>query len=106
MVSKQGYSKYSKRVNVRPGQTVNLTGIDLKGPGALYGEVSLNSTPSRATVTFDGQVIPAKTPVTVRKVRTDRPHTITVSMSGYRSWSRTFTMTSSSKSFHINLEPE
>ena len=109
MVKKSGFSPYNTRVNVKPGKTVNLSSINLKGAGTateLYGEVSLNSTPPRATVTFDGQVIPAKTPVTVRRVRTDQPHTVTISLDGYRSWTKSFSMDSTNKSFHINLEPK
>lgn len=77
-------------------------------PAAIeaYGEVSISSTPPRATVSFDGQVIPAKTPVTIRRVPTNRSHTVTVSLSGYRSWTKSFTMRSSSMSFHANLQPE
>jgi serine/threonine protein kinase len=75
-------------------------------PKELYGEVNLSSTPPRATVTIDGQTIPARTPVTIRRVRTDRSHTITVSLSGYKSWSRSFKMTSTSKSIHATLKPK
>ncbi len=70
-----------------------------------YGEVALSSNPPRATVTFDGQTIPAKTPVVVRKVRRGS-HSVTISLSGYKSWSRSFTLDSDSKSLNANLEPE
>ena len=103
VVNKEGFARYSDRVTVRPGQKVNLTNIKL---GGLYGDVSLSSTPPRATVTFDGQTIPAKTPVTVRKVRTDRRHTISISMPGYKTWSTSFSMGGGSKNFNVVLEPQ
>jgi len=103
LVSKEGFAKFSKTITLKPGQKVDLTDIKL---GDLYGEVSLNSTPPRATVTFDGQVIPAKTPVTIRKVRKDEPHTVSISLPGYKTWSRTFSMEEGDKSFNIILEPE
>ncbi|MBT3182224.1 MAG: serine/threonine protein kinase [Deltaproteobacteria bacterium] len=102
LISKSGLAKQSRTVTVRPGQTVNVTGVQLN---QMYGSITLKSTPPRATVIFDGQMIPAKTPVTIRKVRTDRQHTITVSLSGYQSWSRTFSMNGTSQTFNITLQP-
>jgi len=124
-LAKDGYRDYSERIKVADAKQYSISATLRERPPptvpeepkkppeekpsrtiGLYGEVNLSSTPPRATVSFDGQVIPAKTPVTVRKVRTDRPHTVTISLSGYRSWTRSFTMTSESKSFHANLQPE
>ncbi len=103
LVSKEGGARASRTVTVEPGKTVNLGNIKL---GDLYGEVSLTSDPPAAQVTFDGQTIPAKTPVTIRKVRTDRSHTVTISMPGYRPWSRSFSMEGGSASFHAPLQPQ
>jgi hypothetical protein len=103
LVSKEGLMRYSRKITVRPGEKVNLTDINLQD---LYGEVSLSSAPQRANVVFDGQAIPAKTPVTIRKVRRDQAHTVSVSLSGYKTWSTTFNMESGDKSFNVILEQE
>jgi serine/threonine protein kinase len=103
LISKEGAAKVSRTVTVQPGKTVSLANIQL---GGLYGEVSLTSEPPAAQVIFDGQPIPARTPVTIRKVRTDRTHTVTITMPGYRSWSRSFSMEGGSKSFHAPLQPQ
>jgi hypothetical protein len=103
LINKEGYTRVSRKVTVKPGQSVNLSGIKLLG---LYGEVSVASTPPRARVVFDNQPIPAKTPVTIRRVRRDQKHTISVSLPGYRTWSRSFSMESGDKSFNVLLERE
>ncbi len=103
LVSKEGLSRHSQRVTVQPGKTVRLTDIKL---GGVYGEVSLNSNPPRAQVVFDGRPIPAKTPVTVRRVRRDRPHTVTIQLPGYRPWSTTIPAGSGNKSYNVTLQPQ
>lgn len=104
LVNKEGLAKYSKSVAVRPGETVNLTGIAL---GELYGQVTFSSTPPKAQVVFDGKAIPARTPVTIKKVRVDRQHTVTVQLSGYQTWSTTFSMEGETKkAFNITLQPQ
>ncbi len=103
VVNLEGRARVSKTVTVKPGQTVNLTNIEL---GDVYAEVSLSSDPPAAQVIFDGQTIPARTPVTVRKVRRDRPHTVTIQMPGYKPWSTSFTLDEGSKSFHATLQPQ
>ncbi len=103
LVNKEGYTRVSRKVTVRPGQTVNLTNLKLLG---LYGEVSIATSPPRAKVVFDNQPIPAKTPVTIRKVRRDQPHRITVNLSGYKPWSRSFTMEAGDKNFNVVLEKD
>jgi len=101
-VTKEGMMRYSRRVTIRPGEKVSLTDINLQD---LYGEVVVSSDPPRATVVFDGRAI-SKTPVTIRKVRRDESHTISVSLSGYRTWSQTFSMEQGDKNFNISLERE
>lgn len=103
IVNKEGLARYSKKITVRPGEKVNLTDINLSD---LYGEVSLSSVPARATVTFDGQTIPAKTPVTIRKVRRDQPHSVSISLPGYRTWSTSVNMEGGDKTFNVVLEPQ
>lgn len=102
LISKEGMAKVTRRVTVKPGQTVSIS-EDL---GDIYGEVSLASDPPKAQVTFDGQSIPAPTPVTVRRVKKDQSHTVTISLPGYKSWTRTFQMDSGSKSFNVTLQPQ
>ncbi len=75
-------------------------------PEEAYGELSLSSDPPAAQVIIDGQAIPARTPVTIRKIRTDRPHTVTIQMPGYKPWTRSFSIEGKSKSFHAPLQPE
>lgn len=103
LISKEGYARYSKKINVKAGEKLNLSNINL---GDVYGEVILSSSPPRASVVFDGQAIPAKTPVTVRKVRRDQSHSVSISLKGYKTWTRSFTMEEGSKSFDVVLEEE
>lgn len=90
LVSKDG-SKFSKKVVVRAGETLDLGSVKLLGQ-AGGGEVSVTSAPSGAEVTLDGQTMPARTPMVVKKVRTDATHTIMIRLPGYLPWSRTFSM--------------
>lgn len=104
LVSKQGYMHYATTVNVGPGETKSIGNVEL---GDIYGEVEVASTPPAASVAIDGQTIGARTPVTIRKVRRDQSHSITVSLPGYRSWSKSFNMGNEKvKSFNILLEKE
>lgn len=115
LLKRSGYEDFSTSITARAGKTLNVGGaLQAKAarppaepaqPTSAYAQVSLSSSPPRATVTFDGQVIPAKTPVTVRRVRTGRQHSVTISMSGYKSWTRSFTLTGN-RSFHANLQPQ
>ncbi len=103
IVSKEGLTRFSKKITVKPGEKVNLTDINLSD---VMGEVSLSSTPPRASVVFDGQAIPAKTPVTIRGVRRDKSHSVSVSLPGYKTWSTSFQMSEGNKSFNVVLEEE
>lgn len=102
IVSKEGLMKYSTRVTVKAGQTSSLGTVQL---GDLFGEVTISSTPAAAHVTFDGQTTP-KTPVTIRKVRRDSSHSVTVSLPGYKTWSKSFKMGKENPSFTIMLQSE
>lgn len=101
LVNKEGLMRYSRKITLKPGEKVNLTDIKLAG---LYGEVSVSTSPPRASVVFDGQAISAKTPVTIRKVRRDQPHTISLSLSGYKTWTRSITMEEGNKILNVTLE--
>lgn len=103
LVSKQGLSRVSRQITVKPGQTVSLTDITL---GDIYGEVTISSDPTRASVTYDGQSFPAATPLTIRKVKRDKQHTITVSLPGHKPWSTSFNMDEAKKSFNVQLQPQ
>lgn len=102
LVSKDG-ARVSRTITVKPGQTVSLGDLNL---GSAFGEVSIQTDPPRAQVTFDGQTIPAPTPVTIRKVTAGRQHNFTVSLPGYHSVSKSFSMDGGSKSFRIELQPQ
>lgn len=103
LVSKEGYVRFSKKITAKPGQRIDLTDITL---GDLYGEVNVTTNPGKASVTLDGQQMPAKTPVTIRKVRRDQEHTISISLSGYKIWTQTFSLDGERKNLNVNLEKE
>jgi len=101
IVTKEGRARFVKKMKLKSGETINLSNITL---GDLYGEVSISTTPPGASVVIDGQNTPP-TPVIVKKVRTDQPHTIEVKLKGYKTWKRTFDMDSSGETrFNIILE--
>ena len=101
LVSKDGM-KSSRTVTVKPGQTVSVSDLNLSSSA---GEVVIKTDPPRASVVFNGQAIPAPTPVTIRKVPKDRQHSFTVTLEGYRPESRSFNMNEDTKTFSIKLEP-
>lgn len=102
LVNKEGKARYSQKINLKPGEKKDLGTVKL---GELYGSVSISSIPSRATVIFDGEDIGAKTPVTIKKVRRDKQHTIKLVLSGYKTWERTFDMQDTEeKKFNVSLE--
>nr|HPM41646.1 PEGA domain-containing protein [bacterium] len=83
-------------------QTVAVSDLSLSSSA---GEVVIKTDPPRASVVFNGQAIPAPTPVTIRKVPKDRQHSFTVTLEGYRPESRSFNMNEDTKTFSIKLEP-
>lgn len=92
----------SRPVTVKANQQENVR-CNL---GPLYGEVILNSDPPRADVSLNGKKL-GKTPITIRKVKRTQTHTITVERGGFKPWSSTFDMESTTKkSFDIKLEKE
>lgn len=68
-----------------------------------FGEVVIMTDPPKATIVFDGQDIPAPTPVTIRKVPLGRQHGFVVTLDGYVAATRSFSMDDESKSFNITL---
>jgi len=104
LVNKEGKSRFSQKVNLKPGETLDLGTVKL---GELFGEVSIDSSPSHAKIFFDGGDIGAKTPVTVRKVRRDKTHSLKLVLEGYKTWERSFDMgDTESKKFDVQLERE
>jgi len=102
LVSKSGYLKYASTVTLAPGENPSLGTIQLQD---LYGELSLSSTPPRADIYFDGDLIAPKTPVTIRKVPRDRSHTVRLILEGYQTWEASFEMKDSpSKIYNVTLE--
>lgn len=92
----------SRPVTVKANQQANVR-CNL---GPLYGEVILNSDPPRADVSLNGKKL-GKTPITIRKMKRTLTHTITVERGGFKPWSATFDMESTTKkSFDIKLEKE
>ncbi len=89
LISKEGKAGHSESITLSPGENKDMGVLKL---GQLYGTVSIESSPAGADVAFDGQKISATTPLTIRKVRRDRAHTITLDRKGYQSWERTFEM--------------
>ncbi len=104
IVSKEGAMKYSTTVHLGSGESKSLGTIKLGDP---YGEISVRSTPPRATVIFDGESIGARTPVTIRRVPRDRAHSLKVELDGYRSWSSSVSLKDSdSKKYDVMLEKD
>ena len=104
LLNKEGKKSFTKKITVAPGEKVNLLNISL---GELYGQISINTTPPRADVILDGQVIGAKTPVTIRNVRRDKQHILRLEAYGYEPWERTFDMEESTdKKFNVIFERE
>ena len=102
MVSKDGYLSYRSSLNLKPGSSQNLGDIKL---GSRFGEVRIKSSPPGAIVSFDGQRIGARTPVTIRKVPRDEKHSVKIDLEGYQSWSKTFDLnTEAEKIYNVVLD--
>lgn len=103
IVSKEGQSRYSTQVSLEPGETKNLGTVSL---GNVYGEVSVTTSPPRATVFLDGASY-GTTPINIRKVKRDRPHRIRITLDGHQAWERAFTFDNDDvKKFNVSLEPQ
>lgn len=101
ILNKEGLGRHSSSVSLAPGETKNLGTIKL---GDVYGEVSVNSNPPRATVSLDGTPY-GTTPLNIRKVKRDRPHQIRVTLDGYQTWETSFSFGDDKvKKFNVSLE--
>jgi len=87
-------------VKVGPGESKSVS-MKL---GGMFGEISINSVPPRATVIFDGGTV-TKTPVTIRKVPRDQKHSIKIRLDGYRDWETSVSLSDqANKKFEVQLE--
>jgi hypothetical protein len=104
VVNKDGLLKQTQTVRISPGENKNLGTIKL---GGMYGSISINSSPPRATVIFDGEQIGARTPVTINNVPRDRKHTLRVRLSGYRDWESSVNLSDQdSRRYDVMLEKD
>lgn len=67
------------------------------------GVVRIDSSPRGASVLFDGSKA-GSTPVLIPNVEGSRSHTITLSLPGYRNWTRTFTLGQSRMEMTAQME--
>jgi hypothetical protein len=99
---KEGFQRQTTRVNLKSGEAKALGVIQL---GNAYGEITIHSYPARATVMLDGEKINARTPVVIRRVPRDKPHTIQLQMEGFSQWERTITLDDKDKKkYDVELE--
>lgn len=102
VVNKEGKIKHVQKISLKAGEKKDLGTIKL---GEIYGTVSVASTPPTAAIIFDGENIGVKTPVTIKNVRRDKQHTIRLTLQGYKSWEKSFSMRDvEDKKFNIMLE--
>src|SRR5262249_53875186 len=76
---KDGYQRQTTRVSLKSGENKSLGVIPL---GSSFGEITLKSYPARASVILDGEKLNARTPVVIRRVPRDKPHTVEIQMEG------------------------
>lgn len=103
-VSKSGMSSVTRVVTVNPGETRSLGTITLRGTlGAAGGTITIDSNPSGAQVFLNGSQ-QRQTPYRYRGLEPGKKYTFTVKKDGYKTWSRTVTVGSGSKSYVANLK--
>ncbi|KUG14947.1 hypothetical protein ASZ90_015401 [hydrocarbon metagenome] len=91
-VTKSGYEDWYQDYDGNPfeGETVHIYASLTPIVGAGKGWYSISSSPSGATVYFDGSY-KGTTPLTVEVSSTGTPgHTISLSLSGYQTWTQTY----------------
>ncbi|HSA60042.1 MAG TPA: PEGA domain-containing protein [bacterium] len=99
---KEGFVRQTTRITLKAGETKSLGTIQL---GSAFGEIFINSYPPRATVYLDGDKIKARTPLTIRKVPRDKPHTIRLQLEGYDEWEREIILEGKDKKkYDVELE--
>ncbi len=99
-LTKEGYRPEAKEIHLAPNgdqsETITLHPLP-------FGEVMISSIPPRADVIFNGELIAAKTPVSIRKVPSEKTHVIQLKLEGYNDWEKSFTMEGDSKTFAVDL---
>jgi hypothetical protein len=99
---KDGYQRQTTRLSLKSGETKSLGVIAL---GSAFGEITLKSYPARASVILDGEKLNARTPVIIRKVPRDKPHTILLQMDGFNQWERVILLDDKDKKkYDVELE--
>lgn len=99
-VSKDG-ARQSRVVTLRPGETRSLGTLSLKSGAS--GTLRISSIPTGAMVTINGAKQKA-TPLLAKGLQAGRTYSISVSLKGYETWSTSFTMDDSGKSFLAKLK--
>lgn len=101
---KDGFMRQNLKLVMKSGERRNLGTIKLTN---RYGEVYINSMPPRATVTFDGERIKPRTPLTIRRIPRDKAHVIRLDLDGYRGWERSVDLEDKDKKkYDVQLEKE
>ena len=103
-LAKDGFLRQSLKLVMKSGERRNLGTIKLT---SMYGEIYLNSMPPRASVTFDGDRIKARTPLTIRRIPRDKVHVIRLDLDGYRGWERSVDLEDKDKKkYDVQLEKQ
>jgi hypothetical protein len=99
---KEGFVRHTTRITLKPGETRSLGVVKL---GDAFGEIYISSYPPRATVYVDGDKVSARTPLTIKRVPRDKPHTIRLHLEGYGEWEREITLDEKDrKKYDVELE--
>ncbi|MGB3458852.1 MAG: PEGA domain-containing protein [Halobacteriota archaeon] len=83
-----GYQDWTKEVQVKGGSTTNVHATLSQATGS----VSVTSTPSGASISFDGVPISGITPYTIPNAEPG-DHTIKLTLAGYQDWTETVSVT-------------
>lgn len=99
---KDGFGRQTTRISLRPGERRSLGIMRL---ASMYGEISINSYPPRASIFLDGDKIKVRTPVTIRRVPRDKQHTLRIELDGYHVWERDVNLDEKdNKRYEVDLE--
>jgi hypothetical protein len=99
---KEGFVRHTTRITLKPGETKSLGVVKL---GDAFGEIYISSYPPRASVYVNGDKVNARTPLTIKRVPRDKPHTIRLQLEGYGEWEREITLEEKDKKkYDVELE--
>lgn len=95
-LSKKGYKTVKRRIAVEAGQTkkVQISMMkeevrDVPTSGQTDAKVRVDSTPRGASVVIDGKKA-GVTPILIRRIGKNQSHTVSLTLPGYRNWTKTF----------------